>query len=193
MVRAAPADPHPPLHPRPQAQRDPGRAARAVHALPVPLAAGGDGGARRPAGRRSRVARRAAAARRIRDSGRRLGAGHPAAAGQELRAVGSRQALRGRAHCVGSAGRGERQRDRAGGRAGAVDADHAGRAGGAGALAAERRGSGIRRGLVGARPEDFGEPAAARRLVLRRPRARHGTPAQRRRDWASASWSAAGG
>ena len=104
MVRAAPADPHPPLHPRPQAQRDPGRAARAVHALPVPLAAGGDGRARRSAGGRSRVARRAAAARRIRDSRRRLGAGHPAAAGQELRAVGSRQALRGRADRVVSAG-----------------------------------------------------------------------------------------
>ncbi len=155
MVRAAPADPHPPLHPRPQAQRDPGRAARAVHALPVPLAAGGDGGARRSAGRRGRIARRAAAARRVRDSGRRLGAGHPAAAGQELRAVGSRQALRGRADRVGSAGRGERQRDRAGGRAGAVDADHAGRAGGAGALAAERRGVGIGRGLVGARRRRF--------------------------------------
>ena len=92
-----------------------------------------------------------------------------------------------------SAVRGERQRDRAGGRAGAVDADHAGRAGGAGALAAERRGVGIGRGLVGARPEDTGEPAAARRLVLRRPRARHGASAQRRRDWASASSSAAGG
>ena len=77
--------------------------------------------------------------------------------------------------------RGERQRDRACGRAGAVDADHAGRAGGAGALAAKRRGVGIGRGLVGARAEDPGEPAAARRVVLRRPRARHGTPAQRRR------------
>ena len=79
--------------------------------------------------------------------------------------------------------RGERQRDCARGRAGAVDADHAGRAGGAGALAAERRGVGIDRGLVGARAEDPGEPAAARRLVLRRPRARHGAPAKRRRDW----------
>ena len=137
VVRAAPADPHPPLHPRPQAQRDPGRAARTVHALPVPLAARGDGGARRPAGGRSRVARGAAATRRVRDSGRRLGAGHPAAAGQELRAVGPRQALRGRAYRLGPAGRGERQRDCAGSRAGAVDADHAGRAGSAGALAAE--------------------------------------------------------
>ena len=79
-MRAAAADPHPPLHPRPQAQRDPDRAAGAVHAFPVPLAAGGDGRPRRPARGRGRVARRAAGAGGLRRAGRRLGAGHPAAA-----------------------------------------------------------------------------------------------------------------
>ena len=43
------------------------------------------------------------------------------------------------------------ERNRAGGRAGAVDADHAGRAGGAGALAEARRPLGFDRGLVVAR------------------------------------------
>ncbi len=84
MVRAAPIDPHPPLHPRPQAQRHPGRAAGAVHALPVPLAAGGDGGARREAGRRSWIAGGASAARRLCSSGRCLGAGHPPPADEAI-------------------------------------------------------------------------------------------------------------
>ena len=81
------------------------------------------------------------------------------------------------------AGRGERQRNRAGGWAGAIDAHHAGRS--------ERRwriGSEARRrrnrieGLSARAHENPGEPAPARRVVLRRPRARHRAAAQRCRD-----------
>ncbi len=109
MVRPAAPAAHPPLLARPQAQRDPGRAARAAHALPVPLAAGGDGGPRRAARGRSRTARRAAGTGRLRGAGRRLGAGHPAAARTPVPAASARQALRRRAHRLVPGGRGDRR------------------------------------------------------------------------------------
>ena len=90
----------------------------------------------------------------------------------------ARQAVRRRAHRVVAADRGERQRDRASGRA-----DAARRSCWSNArpwrIGSKRRGAGVGREALSARgAAGAGEPARARRHLLRRPRARHRTAGQ---------------